>query len=384
MRGRGAWQKGSSVLARLLFLLFMVIPAEVYAQAAPFSGPFVEPDDGRAPLSGIQPDGAFAQATQSLDLYIFNLTLPADDDVVKSIRDAVGRGVTVRALLEPCPGAVCDPPNAEARDACDMLIQGGVAVKWANPAFPKTHAKSVLIDNNKALILTLNLVPQTFTVRRDYGELTDDPGVVENLSRVFAQDWLDDPTVDDPAVTDCSQPPNRPPFPRVQDYAALIISPDINPATGVSRAREQLVGTAEMPGLVRSAQASLKVQMEKIDPGNNPQNPQHILPALLEPIGRGVPVQVLLKPPTPTELDNRTVARRINMAGGEARCQPHLHAKMIIADAQQVYVGSHNLTHDSLDVRREIGRITSEQATLARFQQTFDADWPLAGSCELP
>ena len=377
-----AWQKGSSVLARLLVLLFMVMPTEVYAQAAPFMGPFVEPDDGRAPLSGIQPDGAFTQATQALDLYIFNLTLPADDDVVKSIRDASARGVTVRALLEPCPGegAVCVPPNVEARAACDVLTQGGVTVQWANSAFPKTHAKSVLIDNNKALIMTLNLVPQTFTVRRDYGVLTDDPGVVENLSRVFAQDWSDDPTVDDPPITDCSQPPNRPPFPRVQDYAALVISPDINPVTGVSRAREQLVGMAEMPGLIRSAQASLKVQMEKIDP----QAMRGILPALVETIERGVPVQVLLKPATPTELDNRTVARRINMAGGEARCQPHLHAKMILMDAQQVYVGSHNLTRDSLDLRREIGWITSEQATLTRFQQTFDADWPLAGSCELP
>ena len=139
-----------------------------------------------------------------------------------------------------------------------------------------------------------------------------------------------------------------------------------------------------MPGLIRAAQASWKVQMEKIDPGNNPQNPQHILPALIDRIQNGVPVQVLLTPPTPTDLDNRTVARRINMAGGEARCQPQLHAKMIVADAQQVYVGSHNLTRDSLDLRREIGWITSEHATLNRLQQTFDADWPLAGSCELP
>lgn len=335
--------------------------------------PFVEPDDGRAPLTG-----AFDQVNESVDIYIFNLTLPSDDEILDSIRAGVGRGVTVRALLEPCPqegGAVCVPPNAEATAACELLIDSGVAVKWANPAFPKTHAKAVLIDNNKALIMTLNLVPQTFSVRRDYGVMTDDAGVIENLSRVFTQDWGDDPT-----ITDCSQPPGRLPDPTSQDYSTLIISPDTNLVTGVSRAREQLVGTPEMPGLVRSAQLSLKVQMEKIDPQNN----RGILPALLGTIGSGVPVQVLLKPPTPDELDNRTVARRINMAGGEARCQPRLHAKMIIVDAQQVYVGSHNLTRASLDERREIGWVTTDAETLARFQQTFDTDWALAGRCELP
>jgi phosphatidylserine/phosphatidylglycerophosphate/cardiolipin synthase-like enzyme len=329
--------------------------------------PFVEPTDGRAPIVG-----AFGQATQSIDLYIFRLTLPSDDPIWVSIRAAVGRGVAVRALLEPCAGdeaAVCVPPNADARLACDALTQGGSAVKWGNPAFTKTHAKTALIDNATALITTFNLVPQTFTVRRDYGVVTNEPGVLDNLSRVFAQDWLDG----DP-ITDCAAPPARNPDATLAAYDTLIVSPD--------NGREQIIGTPELPGLIRSAQAPgfLKIQMEKIDP----QDARGILPALVDRIQPGVQVRVLLKPPSPSEPDNAVVAERIIAAGGQAACQADLHAKMMLVDSldgPNTFVGSQNLTRASLDRRREIGWATVDVATRVRFEQTFDADWAAAVSC---
>src|SRR5260370_7095262 len=82
--------------------------------------PFVEPDDGRAPLTS-----ALDQATQSIDIYVFILTLAANDEIVNSLRSAVARGVTVRALLDPCPGesATCDPPNPPRHRASLLLTQ---------------------------------------------------------------------------------------------------------------------------------------------------------------------------------------------------------------------------------------------------------------------
>ncbi len=334
----------SVCLGILLFLL--ITSAEGSGQTVL---PFVEPDDGRAPLTRV-----FDGATQSIDLYVFELTLMEDDEILNSIRAAVRqRGVTARALLEPCPGegATCDPPNPDARRACGLLKDSGVAVKWANPAFPKTHAKSILVDDNKALVVSLNLVPRTFSDTRDYGVVTNDSGVVEDLSRVFTQDWQDD----DP-IADCSRAPERTPDTTVQDYPTLVVTPD--------NGRERMIG------LIRSAQTSLKIQMEKIDP----QPSRGILPALLEIIGRGVRVQVLLKE---GDSDNVLAAQRINEAGGEARLQsqPRLHAKMIIVDDERVFVGSQNLTRDSLDFRREIGWVTTDAATLTRFEETFDSDW---------
>jgi phosphatidylserine/phosphatidylglycerophosphate/cardiolipin synthase-like enzyme len=319
--------------------------------------PFVEPDDGRAPLTS-----ELDQATQSIDIYVFILTLAANDEILNSLRSAVDRGVIVRALLEPCPGesSTCVPPNPDAYNACLVLTQAGISVKWANPAFPKTHAKTTLLDNSRALVITVNLERSTFTVRRDYGVLTDEPAVVENLARIFAQDWQSD----DP-ISDCSLTPDRISDATVQDYSTLSVTPD--------NGRQFLVGTVSAPGLIRSAQQTLQVQMEKIDPQEN----RGVIPALRDVVQRGAHVQVLLK----DDAAGVDAALRVVDAGGEARCQANLHAKMIIVDGERVYLGSQNLTRDSLDLRREIGWVTTDPATLGRFANTFDSDWAAARIC---
>src|SRR5262245_51900577 len=111
--------------------ILLLIASAASGQAQTVS--FVEPDDGRAPITN-----ALNASAQSIDIYLFRLT---DGPITASLVDAAGRGVTVRALLEPCPGdTACDPPLAEAIAACTALQQGGAQVKWANPAFVKTHA----------------------------------------------------------------------------------------------------------------------------------------------------------------------------------------------------------------------------------------------------
>jgi phosphatidylserine/phosphatidylglycerophosphate/cardiolipin synthase-like enzyme len=324
--------------------------------------------------------------------------------VINSILGVVARGGSVRVLLEPCPGAnpnVCNDntgPVLEAMRACDLLVAGGAAVKRANPGdatlpIPKTHAKSIVFDDGaslKAFILTPNLVPSSLsvrpgeTVRRDYGVLTNDPGVIENLSRVFAQDWGADPPIT--ACGDLTQ------WPRGGDgtsqiYDTLVVTPDVDAATGRSFARDKLLG------LIQSATTSLKIQMEKIAPnrgpncGNNDRDAE-ILPTLLAKAQppAGVDVQILLTAPN-HEPCNQNVFDDINLvAPGRARFQTQLsmtggpiagrpHAKMIIVDEQRVYLGSHNLTRQSFDERREIGWVNNDPGVVASFLQKFNADW---------
>ncbi len=184
--------------------------------------------------------------------------------------------------------------------------------------------------------------------------------MLEDLARVFAQDWQSD----DP-ISDCSLAPSRPSDATVQDYSTLSITPD--------NGRQFLVGTASAPGFIRSAQQTLQVQMEKIDPQEN----RGVIPALRDVVQGGARVQVLLK----DDAAGTAAALRVIKAGGEARCQANLHAKMIIVDGGRVYVGSQNLTRDSLDLRREIGWVTTDPAALARFGKTFASDWDAARIC---
>lgn len=332
---------------RIVSILLALIAFCVHSSSAQVV-PFVEFDDGRAPITN-----AMDTAGQSIDIYLFRLT---DDPIIASLVSAAGRGVTVRALLEPCPGDTgCNPPLQEAINACVALQQGGVQVKWANQAYVKTHAKTILIDGVQGFVTTVNMVSNTFVNRRDYGLSTNDVAVIADLNQVFSQDWQDD----DP-MTDCNAqlPGDRPVNGSVQNYATLIVSPD--------RGREQILG------LIASTQTSLKIHMEKIDP----QNSRGIIPALVAAIGRGVRVQALLAPPE-NEPENLTAANAIIAAGGAARFarNPRPHAKMMVIDGQSIFVGSQNLTRTSLDERREIGWVTADPGTLARFQQVFDADW---------
>jgi phosphatidylserine/phosphatidylglycerophosphate/cardiolipin synthase-like enzyme len=323
------------------------VPAALTAtlvQTSAATTPFIEPDDGRAPVLE-----AFRQATTSIDVYLFRLS---DEPLQVALADAAAKGVAVRALLEPCPGeSDCTEPTPQAVAACDTLVAGGIAAKWGNPAFRKTHAKSILIDGRRALVISLNLISESFVDRRDYGVVTDDAAAVRDLALVFTQDWQDDPTT-------CQRPPSdRPADGASQDYGGLIVSPDN--------------GRARILELLGSARSSLKIHMQKIDP-----NDRDILPAIIERIESGVDVQVLLSPPD-REPDNGPAAEAIERAGGRAVFQTALrtHAKMMVIDGRAAYVGSHNLTRSSLDRRREIGWLTTDAATVRRFDTTFDADW---------
>jgi phosphatidylserine/phosphatidylglycerophosphate/cardiolipin synthase-like enzyme len=53
----------------------------------------------------------------------------------------------------------------------------------------------------------------------------------------------------------------------------------------------------------------------------------------------------------------------------------YMHAKIIVVDNQQAFVGSENISTASLDHNRELGLIVSDQNVLTTLQQTFQQDW---------
>src|SRR5262245_58671320 len=140
---RASAKGGAMFSARSRAGLLVLCVLHAASANAQFVTSFLEPDEGRDPITS-----ALSQATQSIDIYVFPLTLSGDDPIVRALSAAAAAGVAVRAVLEPCPGegASCTPPDLEAVTACQILTQAGALVKWANPAFIKTHAKSTLID----------------------------------------------------------------------------------------------------------------------------------------------------------------------------------------------------------------------------------------------
>jgi cardiolipin synthase A/B len=52
-----------------------------------------------------------------------------------------------------------------------------------------------------------------------------------------------------------------------------------------------------------------------------------------------------------------------------------MHAKMMVADGSSAFVGSENISRNSLDNNRELGLIFSDQSLITTLQTTFQQDW---------
>src|SRR5262249_36056442 len=58
----------------------------------------------------------------------------------------------------------------------------------------------------------------------------------------------------------------------------------------------------------------------------------------------------------------------------------HLHARTIIRDGEDVFIGSQSLRRMELERRREVGLIINEKTIAARIAKIFEADWESAAA----
>ncbi|MNU06480.1 cardiolipin synthetase [compost metagenome] len=61
---------------------------------------------------------------------------------------------------------------------------------------------------------------------------------------------------------------------------------------------------------------------------------------------------------------------------------PHLHAKAIVVDGKAMYLGSVNLTTNSMDNNRELGLLVKTPDLVTTVARTIEKDW--AGAHEAP
>ena len=52
-----------------------------------------------------------------------------------------------------------------------------------------------------------------------------------------------------------------------------------------------------------------------------------------------------------------------------------LHAKAIVVDGQRAYVGSENLSANSLDNNREVGILVGDMRVIHKLENTMRVDW---------
>lgn len=292
---------------------------------------------------------AIKNAKSSVELEIYMITTSgAAGEIVNALIDRQKAGVDVRVILETQPFIPPTPPHCDVAPSLDInkkareaLVAGGVRVQYSSPRFKYTHEKAMLIDHSTAYVMTTNFTGAAFANNREYVVIDKTPADVKSLGEVFDADWNARPY----------QPTNP----------ALVLSP--------SNSRSQL------RDLIASATKSIAIEVEfATDP--------ELVKLLGSKAKAGLDVSILISGQstdkcTGDDIDQDEI-KAFN-AAGVTKCAVMkklvLHAKAVVVDGQRAYVGSENLSANSLDNNRELGLILTDKGVVNKLATTLSNDW---------
>jgi phosphatidylserine/phosphatidylglycerophosphate/cardiolipin synthase-like enzyme len=207
-------------------------------------------------------------------------------------------------------------------------------VQWTNSAFALTHEKTIVIDGQEVFILNQNLTTTSFSKNREYDIEDTNPADVTQVRNIFIADW----ERNSPTITDDN----------------LVVSP-------VS-SRERITS------LIQSATKEIDVEIEDI-------NDSRITDLLSE---KAKTMQVEIIAPTVAQIaSNKKSLSALQASGAKVKMisSPYIHAKLIIIDDAKAYIGSVNLSSQSMDENRELGILLSQSDILQELTNYFDNDW---------
>lgn len=333
----------SRVLALAALLMFSIHAGA--ADALPDDSLSITPLDGHSLFNN-----SIDQAKSSIDMMMYHLS---DLETTKHLIAAQQRGVQVRMILD---AKAMQTTSSTA--IFNQLVAAGVLVRPSSPMFSITHAKAATFDNAWALVTSINLT-RTETYTRDFGIKTTDTEVIAEFEKVFSVDWenAQNKTGNTPDLT----------------ATKLVWSPT-NSLT-------------KIVGLINSAKKSIYLEVENL-------GDKDVLSALEEKAHAGIQVVVVVPAcvegggtrnlPFMTELSSAGVDARLSVPPYNG-ANPYIHAKSIVVDEQDFYVGSENFSYNSLVLARELGIIETSPALSASIRSTIAQDADLATpSAQLP
>lgn len=294
------------------------------------------------------------QAHQSIDIMIYRwhgLGSNHSDPMTKALLRAKQRGVQVRLLLHQ------DHPMDESRHQriedviqkhwCD---QHHVACTWSSLGFCHSHAKIILVDHRKVMVMTGNL-PWDVGPRATVNHLiqTDQATTVQYLQKLFEMDIRN-------AHTDS----NHTPFPIPK---TLLISP-IN-------------SEAQLLHMINQAHQSIWIEQPFLDAHHH--LPTRLIQGLQRALKRGVTIKLL------TSLKHHRLNPSLPHGPGfqvRSLNQRFIHSKTLLIDQRSLIIGSLNWSTASLHCNREISLITEKPKAIRAWRMDFDHLWRQAESAQ--
>ncbi len=271
----------------------------------------VQPDDGAAPLIA-----AIDGAQVMIDLYVFRLS---HDGVKTALKEAVERGVSVRALVAHV--------NSKGKDSLRKLEQKlldiGCSVARSDDDLLRYHGKLMIVDQRTLFVLGYNFTKRDMDESRSLGVCTDREDLVMEASTLFECDLA-----------------RRTYAPK---HDGFVVSP--------SNSRHSLLS------LIEGAEARLLIYDSRVADARMQR-------AIEKQARRGVEVRVIGK--VERDLDEVRVL--------ESRAE-RLHVRAIVQDDERVYIGSGGLRRAELERRREVGVILDDSKVVHDVTAVFESDW---------
>ena len=345
----------------------------------------IEPDDGRAPILEV-----IAGAANNIRLTIYQITdlesvvpqippAPADSIVAALIAKARS-GVAVRVIVDHDQYNGTNLTSDQIRRTVTDLRNAGAIVNMSSSAFCVTHQKTFVIDGptaanpglrGTAVIMSLNMMPGYFGGTRDYAVITNDPGVVGEVSRVFDSDFT---LVSSVGCSYADSPRATYPPPSASDTPALS---ETNLLWSPVNSKSKLLQ------LIGSVTQSLVLTTEELD---DTDMVCQIKAMAQSPAGPSV--RILLSGDTGSNASAVNTLLGLGLPNLSIRIMPgepppvgssptplYMHGKQVIVDGLQAFVGSENMTNTSLIQNRELGIFFTNPGMIARLQSVFTSDF---------
>lgn len=287
--------------------------------------------------------GAIRSAKTSVHMTMYLLT---DSRVIDALGDMVDAGKDVKVVLNRNFPSNGGDDGGNNDDSIGKLKARGVKVKWASSTFNYTHAKTIVVDGEKALISTMNMAFSSPRSNREFIAVDTDPQDVADCEKLFEADYAD-------GADGTANP--------IELASKLVISPTAANTNGSPQTM--------LKDFIASAQTSLDVEVQSLsDPT--------LYKAIIAKKQEGVPTRVILAKYDNT-LASSTSVKAMVAAGVEVKAltSPTIHAKSVVVDKARVWVGSQNFTTNALTRNREVGVFTAEADAIANVEGAIDTDW---------
>ena len=270
----------------------------------------IQPDDGIKPI--IQ---ALKKAKKNIRILIFRFDRV---EIEKALVEAVGRGVTVQALIAHTnQGEEKNLRRLEMR-----LLAQGITVTRTADDLVRYHGKMFIIDDKELYILSFNFTHMDIDLSRSFGLATTSKSAVKEAIRLF----------------ECDS--KRRPYTKAKDE--LVVSP-VN-------ARKSLTD------FIAGTKKRLLIYEMKI-------SDRDFVKLLNKKISAGAEVRVL---------------SRASTSGGSIpvrRLPSRLHLRAMLRDGSSAFLGSQSLRKLELEARREIGIIMRDKKVVKQMEAIFEKDW---------